>query len=100
MDLHCCRQSGAHYAEVSLMSQWSLTDGLESDLITSHLEQLHILAFFFVASFTHFIALFYTPPHSTQYSKDGSSSSKLKESRPHQLHRLREPVSDIHKRRP
>ena len=42
MDLHCCRQSGAHYAEVSLMSQWSLTDGLESDLIdniTSHLEQ-------------------------------------------------------------
>ena len=69
MDLHCCRQSGAHYAEVSLMSQWSLTDGLESDFITSHLEQLHILAFFFVASFTHFIALFYTPPHSTQYSK-------------------------------
>ena len=45
MELHCCRQSCAHYAEMSLMSQWSLPDGLESDLIhniTSHLEQIHI----------------------------------------------------------
>ena len=45
MELHCCRQSCAHYAEMSLKSHWSLPGGLESDLIrniTSHLEQIHL----------------------------------------------------------
>ena len=66
MDLHCCRQSGAHYAEVSLMSQWSLTDGLESDLITSHLEQLHILAFFFCSVvYTFYSVVLHTPSFDT-----------------------------------